>query len=304
VKPLPADSFYFPSHIEEDRSAHLSCNVPYDTPLLQKLVERLAPLATSLVGPLVPEKMGLMLMAKLLGDESQDTTLPSLANLFTKAYDAIDEDPVLNRVSRDHFFSFARRNPRSAHYYYSLPKRTPAKLAPIVLLHGYGGNFLWYLWALRVGIPDRVILLPSWGLHWAQGSLSNRLQRIAETLQDFQQRAGLELQTPWLFGVSAGGNGAFEMVDRTHGCPDGFRGIVSIASAPWGQSLKKKYPLYMVNGTEDESFPIDEMRCRFHQLQTRGADGEFREIHGDHYFILDKTRSVFRPIRKFLSDRE
>ena len=97
----------------------------------------------------------------------------------------------------------------------------------IIFLHGFGGNLLWNIWALKTEFPDRVILAPSGGICWPD----NDSERIVEYLDDMrayvEQEFGVKIERPWLIACSQGGPAGFTVANLAS---DRFRGFVSIAS--------------------------------------------------------------------------
>ena len=239
---------------------------------------------------------------KILAEQPQQEGAPQeLTSLLRKAYRAIKADPVLRSIRRAPTTSRNRRDPFLGHYYYCLPEDGGGGKSPIIFLHGYGGNFLFYVWAMRSGFPDRIVLFPSWGYRWDLGPLCDRLARIEEVQRDFASKADVTIQKPWLFGISQGGVAAFELAAGQPHDSTQFRGLVSLASCPeTAPTLPSRFPVLMLNGAFDRMFSSRVAEAMCEAMNRQGADAVFQRLPEDHFFILSAPDRTMREIRAFI----
>jgi hypothetical protein len=135
----------------------------------------------------------------------------SLAPLLADAYGQIYKDAEFANADPALPYCFSLSQPTQGHYFMYRPGELPASPTCIVFLHGWGGNFQFYTWAMKQEFPNAIILAPSFGLSWSPGSASY----LSHMLADAEQRLGLPLGRPWLLGISAGGRGGFGIYNGT-----------------------------------------------------------------------------------------
>lgn len=171
---------------------------------------------------------------------------------------------------------------------------------PIVFLHGYGGNLLWNIWALKTEFPDRIILAPSGGMAWLERYDRYCLEYIDEMRAHVETTFGIELERPWLMALSQGGPTGFSVASHA---PDRFRGFVSIASSAVGVSQLQyppDFPILMINGTDDLRVPYSDAVSTFESLQSRGGNILLEKMEGaNHFFFLSQREEMARVIREF-----
>lgn len=220
----------------------------------------------------------------------------SLTPQISAAYGAIAVDPDFAGVPSALSYGFSTSAPSVGHYFLYRPEVLPENPLCIVFLHGFGGNFQYYTWVLKKEFPQAVILLPSWGMSWYEGSPVY----VQDMLKDAERRLGIRLPQPWLMGISAGGRGGFEIYNRM---ADKFRGFVCIANAPETptvQTLRHDLTLLMVNGNRDQMVPVAIARQQAALVKSRVPRFSYQEISGDHFFMLSNRSATFELIRRFM----
>lgn len=235
-----------------------------------------------------------------------------LKKLFGEAYGKIQKDSAFADVGSAVRYFF--RLPKDqGHAFAYVPNGAAEKvsvegrdLTPIVFLHGFGGNLLWNLWALKTEFPDRVILAPSCGFAWPRDRAedTDKVLRYLDTmLSHVEKTFGVSVKRPWLIGLSAGGQVGFDIAN----CEPGrkrFRGYVSIASDFGGAtepSFPATFPILMLNGTDDTDFSINNVRHTYNDLRQLGANIELHEMKGaNHFFFLSRRAEMGELIREFL----
>ena len=224
-----------------------------------------------------------------------------LAALLRKTYAEMASEPAIERMLNGRTLARALRPKPSdhGHYYLSHVPDSPV----VVFLHGYGGNFLFYLWTLQRLLPTCTLVHPSCGIDWLKRSATENTQFIADLLEDLKRRTGTNLGNVWLAGVSDGGSAAFDIAAQ---CPERFRGLVSIASSPdikpnQSLGLPRGYPVLMINGMKDDRFPIETCSTNASLLLQAGVDLRFAIIEkGSHFFLLLSPEKMESALRSFV----
>lgn len=222
----------------------------------------------------------------------------NLTPLVSEAYLKIYADAAFDNAPSALPYCFSTTQPTSGHYFFYRPVTPPENLTCIVFLHGYGGNFQFYTWALKEEFPDAVILTPSWGISWRRGSTTY----LRDMLADAERRTGVRLRSPWLMGISAGGRGGFPIYNQMS---DVFQGYVCIANAPEtsvARSLRSDLRILMLNGTDDDMVPLSIARQQAQLAKRRVPTLRYQEIEGNHFFLLSDRKSTFGAIREFMKD--
>ncbi len=226
-------------------------------------------------------------------DQQQSLTL---APLVSDVYKKIYADPAFSKLPSALSYGFSTVQPEYGHYFMCRPETLPDDPLVIVFLHGFGGNFQFYLWSLHEAFPDAILLTPSWGMSWQNGSL----QYLQDMLTDVQRRLKMDVEVPWLMGISAGGRGGFRIYNEA---PDAFQGFVCIANAPESKvvgNLRPNLQVLMLNGSEDEMVPVNIARQYAQVVKSKVSNFQYSEIPGSHFFMLSDPEKCFDVIRKFM----
>ena len=245
-----------------------------------------------------------LLVVGALAVGSGDLTLSSkeaasLGPLVTEAYIKISSDAAFRATPSALPYCFAAKKHTTGHYFLYRPQKIPQSPTCIVFLHGYAGNFQFYMWVLKEAFPEAIILAPSWGVSWSEGSPTY----LKDMLADARRRINVDLGKPWLMAISAGGHGGFSIYNRL---PASFTGYVCLASLP-GTSivsrLRGDLKILMLNGTTDTMVPIALARKQVDLARQKLPTLSFKEIDGDHFFLLSKREETFRAIRQFMKEQ-
>jgi predicted esterase len=166
----------------------------------------------------------------------------------------------------------------AAHGHYYL--RHIPKAPVLVFLHGYGGNLLFNIWAMMKALPGWTLIHPSWGLDWWLAETGDKMRYLQDLAKDFAERTGEPLRQPWLAGLSDGGMAAFELASAQ---PQHYSGLISLASSPNTDthSFPAGYPIFMINGTEDDRFPMDRAMRSALRLLESGVKIQIAEMEGE-----------------------
>jgi hypothetical protein len=198
-------------------------------------------------------------------------------------------------------YCFSKTRAKKGHYFLVAPGSITGKTEVIIFLHGYGGNFMYYPWLLRKQFPDRIILIPSWGGTWRNGT-----HIYIETMRkDAMKRLGIEKHgvKPWLLALSDGGAKASDIYRENM---KDYAGLVLIATEMSSTSAGKLGAdgvVMMLNGSIDRRFPIRKIRAQVKAVRKRVKGFRFVEIKGgDHYFMMMKEKRCFDEIKKFIGE--
>lgn len=91
-----------------------------------------------------------------------------LAKQMKRAYAEMSAEPAMKRLLNERTLGRALRARSSdqGHYYCRHVPDSPV----VVFLHGYGGNFLFYIWMLKRLLPACTLVHPSCGIDWLKRS--------------------------------------------------------------------------------------------------------------------------------------
>jgi surfactin synthase thioesterase subunit len=235
----------------------------------------------------------------LMGGSQVGLTSKEVQELYTnldQVYGRISSDALFKDIHSALPYCLADKRPSQGHYFAYYPEKAGDDTQVIVFLHGFGGNFLFYTYLLKEEFPRAIVLLPSWGASWQDGTM----QYLDDMYQDVKQQKSLSIRKPCLMAISAGGPAGFRLYNEH---PDRFACLVSLASAPPGASvpaLKKDLRILMVNGKQDSGFRIAQVRAIASRLSEKLPHFQFNELEGDHFFLLSQRAETFRVIKAFL----
>ena len=249
----------------------------------------------------LPEGMlvngALALGGQSLGLTTQEST--NLNSLLVTTYSRISADAVFSNLSSALPYCFSPQRHTNGHYFISRPHAVSGKTPVIVFLHGYGGNFQFYVWALRESLPEAIIICPSWNESWYGGSP----RYVIEAVEDARRRFQFESTNLWLMGISAGGRAGFALYPQL---ATPFRGYICLASAPEAASisrLKRETRILMINGTSDPMAPIDFVRSQAALIRRQVPTMRLEELPADHFFILSQRERCFEMVREFYQSK-
>lgn len=248
---------------------------------------------------------------KLTGNQLWDDPNGTLVAMFADAYNEITADQGFSDIASAMPYCYAGVGNDQGNGFVYIPynrpgrKDVPSSLPAIVFLHGYGGNLLWNIWALKTEFPDHVIIAPSGGMAWPELE-TKTLHTYIQSMCDYVKKTfGYEVQRPWLMALSQGGPAGFRICTTY---PAKYRGYVSIASWADGAdrlSIDKKLPILMINGTDDERVPLRDASSVFETLEHRGANIALEKLDdADHFFFLSQREKMADVIREFWQKNE
>lgn len=81
----------------------------------------------------------------------------ALKSLFAKAYARMALSPTFQRTGSAVPFFLARK-PKGGHFFLHVPKEADEDTPVLLLMHGYGGNLLYFPWAVWKAVPDCILI--------------------------------------------------------------------------------------------------------------------------------------------------
>jgi len=189
--------------------------------------------------------------------------------------------------------------PKGGHYFLHLPKVVDESTPVLLLFHGWGGNLLYFPWAIWKEIPDSIIIAPSWQVHWTDGDFQNRRRYIHALLKHVEQEHGFRLGKPWLVPLSQGGGMAFQLAGAE---PEKFKGLIGISTAADSlddaRRIDPKFPVRLIQGGKDARVECSYACDTVIAIQKCG-DAQITVIDPANHWLLLSHR---KRVGKFISE--
>lgn len=177
--------------------------------------------------------------------------------------------------------------PEGGHYFLHVPRGADSSTPVLLLLHGYGGNLLYFPWAVWKEIPEAILIAPSWQINWSEGTFSNRRRYVEAALAHASKQTGIRLQDPWLVPLSQGGPMAFKLASTKPCRFSGLLGISTFAECVQDIAhLDPEFPVRMLHGDHDIRVPCGDACDNVIAIQQSGGDAKITAIQGANHFLL------------------
>ncbi len=222
-----------------------------------------------------------------------------LGGLMAKAYAdmAISPSFMLTRTAVPFCLS---TKPEGGHYFLHVPRGADASTPVLLLLHGYGGNLLYFPWAIWKELSDCILIAPSWQINWSAGTFANRRRYADAALAHAEKKIGARLQSPWIVPLSQGGPMAFNLAATS---PEKFSGLLGLSTTADNlRDMKKLEPDFRVrllHGDQDTRIPCAQACGTVIAIQQSGGDAKITAIKGACHFLLLSHR---KKMGDFLRD--
>jgi len=186
------------------------------------------------------------------------------------------------------------------HYFLHVPRGADASTPVLLLLHGYGGNLLYFPWSIWKELPNCILIAPSWQTNWSEGTFANRRRYVDAALAHAAERIGVRLQLPWIVPLSQGGPLAFALAATLSGKFSGLLGISTTAdNLRELERLKPDIPVRLRHGEHDSQIPYRQAHDTVIAIQKSGGDAKITKIKGaTHFCLLSHRKRVGDFIRK------
>jgi pimeloyl-ACP methyl ester carboxylesterase len=220
--------------------------------------------------------------------ELQKRFLPGeegLAGLMAGAYAAMVREPSFLLCGSAVPFCLSP-NPKGGHYFLHTPRKADRSTPLLLLIHGYGGNLLFFPWAIHQAMREAILVAPSWQIDWSEGKFDDRRDYLEMALADAADRLGFKPQEIWLVALSQGGPTAFQMAAAN---PGKFRGLLGISTNSGGidpQTFPKRFPVRFLHGDEDARIRLDSAERTIRELQRAGGDAKCTILGGATHWLL------------------
>lgn len=219
-------------------------------------------------------------------DGVQQNKKAKLNEIFQKNYLDILKDKQMAGISSALPYCLSDKKPDYGHYFLYLPGKIESSTPGIVFLHGYGGNFLFYIYVLKNAFRNSIIVVPSWGSSWAHGNY----KYLEQVYADIKKKFKIRIRKPVLMAISAGGGAAFKYYNED---PYRFKSLTSFATCPYRETIDKMKPglsIIMLCGKYDRRFPWRGIRGRVEAVKGKVNDFKLKLIPGDHFFFLSSQK--------------
>lgn len=190
--------------------------------------------------------------------------------------------------------------PKGGHYFLHVPRGADSSTPVLLLLHGYGGNLLYFPWAVWKAVPEFILIAPSWQINWSEGSFARRRGYVEAAMAHAADKIGVRLQKPWLVPLSQGGPVAFELAGKS---PKKFSGLLGISTFgdPEGLNLRD-FPVRLLHGDADGRIPYKIAQEAIRLIKRAGGDAKITVVPGaDHFLLLSHRKHVEKFLRENIS---
>lgn len=187
--------------------------------------------------------------------------------------------------------------PKGGHYFLHVPSGADSSTPVLLLLHGYGGNLLYFPWAVWKAVPEFILIAPSWQVSWSEGSFARRRGYVEAALAHAADKIGMRLQKPWLVPLSQGGAVAFELAAKF---PKKFSGLLGISTFgdPEGLNLPD-FPVRLLHGGADGRIPSKFAQAAIRLIKQEGGNAKITVVPGaDHFLLLSHRKHVEEFLRE------
>jgi predicted esterase len=209
-----------------------------------------------------------------------------LGGLMAKAYADMALSPSFMLTGSAVPFCLST-NPEGGHYFLHVPRGADASTPVLLLLHGFGGNLLYFPWAIWKEFPDCILIAPSWQINWSEGTFANRRRYVKTALAHVEEHIGVRLQAPWIVPLSQGGPMAFNLAAAL---PEEFSGLLGIStfadSLRLIEKLEPDFPVRLLHGDHDARVPYGRALDTVSIIQQSGGDAKITVIKGANHFLL------------------
>ena len=184
--------------------------------------------------------------------------------------------------------------PKGGHYFLHLPKAVDEFTPVLLLFHGWGGNLLFFPWAIWKEHPECIIIAPSWQVDWTDGGFEDRRRYVHTALTHVEQTVVFRLGKPWLIPLSQGGGMAFQLAAAE---PKRYKGLIGISTAAASladaKRLDSKFPVRLLQGSKDARIEEGYVTDTILAIQKHGGDAHHTVIQpANHWLILSHRERV------------
>lgn len=190
--------------------------------------------------------------------------------------------------------------PEGGHYFLHVPDGADSSTPVLLLLHGSGGNLLFFPWAIWKEVPEAILIAPSWQINWSDGCFEDRRRYVEAALAHVGEKTGISLKAPWLVPLSQGGPTAFKLAASM---PSRFSGLLGISTFADDMGdltkLEPNFPVRMLHGDHDLRVACGDACDAVIAIQRSGGDAKITAIQGaNHWLLLSDRKKVGNFLRE------
>ena len=224
-----------------------------------------------------------------------------LGSLMAKTYAEISVSPSFMLTGSAVPFCMSTE-PEGGHYFLHVPDGAGSSTPVLLLLHGYGGNLLYFPWAIWKEIPEAILIAPSWQINWSEGRFKDRKRYVEEALAHAGEKTGINLKAPWLVPLSQGGPTAFKLAASM---PSRFSGLLGISTFADDldelAKLEPDFPVRMLHGDHDLRVAFGDACDAVIAIQRSGGDVKITAIQGaNHWLLLSDRKKMGDFLRGYI----
>lgn len=262
---------------------------------------------------LVPEAdhIGLGIgLARWVDPFVDSTNAPRIRRLCLGLYQEASQDPAFARMGSVMHYGYGEmlgRAPKGGHFVGIAPRQAKHDRPPLILfLHGSGGNFsvYWYALSPLAREDGYVVVCPSFGFgNWQR---PDGVPTIAETIHHAMVRYAIHPKEIFLVALSNGGRGLTRVI-KSH--PGLFTGVVAISPVlerkPVEATLQSgawhKMPVLLLHGAKDRRIPVRALSPALNTMKIKGARVTRKiDPEQDHYLMFSRRDWILEEIRRFV----
>lgn len=191
-------------------------------------------------------------------------------------------------------FSTERPSKGLATVYY--PDTLTSDTPTIVFLHGYGGSYQFYLHYLATTFPKHIIICPAFGISTAKINDSY----LIECQKAVAKKLNTKLNKTTLIGLSAGGTGVFNILERKPLAYDRFIALASLPPAKIG-AVPTKTPVRTIAGGDEHFVKKGTLKARIKKLKLHNYQETILPNQG-HFFLLTDQKNTRLALQKAISN--
>ena len=223
-----------------------------------------------------------------------------LAGLMARAYGAMALNPSFWECGSAVPFCLSS-HPKGGHYFLHKPQKADRSTPVLLLLHGYGGNLLYFPWAIQQAVPHCILVAPSWQIDWSDGLFSDRRDYVEMALAHAIDRLGFRPSHIWLIPLSQGGPTAFQLAAALPGKFQGLLGGSTFSGGVDLSTIPKRFPIRLIHGNQDERIPAESAEGTIRSFRRSGGNASCTLIEGaSHWLLLSHPKEIKNFLRENL----
>lgn len=176
----------------------------------------------------------------------------------------------------------------------SLPSGT-AKNPPIVVyMHGYGGNGVWNVAAIRAMLPRTLVLVPTLGMASATARNSQLVDWITSAIEEARNHVNVNNDaTKHLVSLSQGSIAATSLLNNTDYHFDSYTAISGHPALPLSTKRKQMLRVRLISGERDMRCSVEDCQYVSSELKSKKFNvTQWTIKNADHFMVLASQRHI------------